>query len=318
MGKKAKSTSFKGQRVTPAGKRYLEDRAPKLRENPKSCIIMRGSKTSELSTAALKAVAYLKAPHGRSLNRRRENLRPLEDASAVEAACAKHDCAFFAVGSHSKKRPHNVVLGRTYDGRLLDAFEFGVAAATGDAYAKLVGSKPLLTFVGDEWEADEVARRLKNFFADFLRGPDVDAVNLAGLDQVYACGLRADAGAGTRRVTIAPHRLRLTKAAGGGNVPDAALAPSGPPLVLDLRRDHKPALELWKVALKQPKALKARKKKNVKTTSLGDTVGRIHLGKQRTDELQSRKVKALRKPRTDDGADDDDDDDAGASASDDE
>ena len=84
------------------------------------------------------------------------------------------------------------------------------------------------------------------------------------------------------------------------NVPDANLDPSGAPLVLELRRDHKPSLELWKVALKQPKELKQKKKKNIKTTDLGDTVGRIHLGKQRTDDIQTRKVKALKTRRGDD------------------
>jgi len=295
MVKKNRSTSFKGQRVTPAGKRYLEDRAPKLRENPKDCLLLRSTKTSELCSRALKAVGFLKAPHGKALTRRRENLKPMEDASHAESLCARHDAAFFAVGSHSKKRPNNLVFGRTFDGRLLDAFEFGVIeAGAEEGYAKMIGSKPLLTFVG-EWEADELAKRCKNFLADFLRGPDVDAINLAGLDAVYAVGLRTD---GERRIIeIAPHRLRLAKAKAGGPVPDATLAPSGAPLILELRRDHKPSLELWKIALKQPKALKAKKKKNIKTTSLGDTVGRIHLGKQMTNEIQTRKVKALRKPR---------------------
>ena len=59
MGKKAKSTSFKGQRVTPAGKRFLEDRAPKLRENPKKLLALRGSKTSERTSSALQTLAEL-------------------------------------------------------------------------------------------------------------------------------------------------------------------------------------------------------------------------------------------------------------------
>ena len=83
-------------------------------------------------------------------------------------------------------------------------------------------------------------------------------------------------------------------------MPNAHLRPSGPPIVLELRRDHQPALELWKRALRQPKGLKPKKRKNIATTDLGDTVGRIHLGVQKTDELQTRKVKALRKGAGDD------------------
>ena len=310
MGKKAKSTSYKGQRVTPAGKRYLEDRAPKLRENAKKLLVLRGSKTSEQTTAALKSVAMLKSPFCKTLSRRRDDLRPFEDCSAVEGIAARHDCSFFCVGSHSKKRPHNLVFGRTHDGHLLDMFEFGVveAGAGAGGYAKLVGSKPLLSFVG-EWDDKEETKRCKNFLCDLLRGPDVDEVNLAGLDHVVACGLRTCAATGATLVDIAPHALRLTKS--GTPVPKANLDPSGPKMVLQLRRDHRPSLELWKLALKQPKELKPKKKKNVKTTDLGDTVGRIHLGKQNTDEIQTRKVKALKKRDAagdDDDASDDDDD----------
>ncbi|EGB08018.1 hypothetical protein AURANDRAFT_26879 [Aureococcus anophagefferens] len=284
MGKKAKSTSFKGQRVTPAGKRFLEDRAPKLRENPKKLLALRGSKTSERTSSALQTLAALKSPFCKALSRRREDLRPFEDATAVEGLAARHDCSLFVVGSHSKKRPHNLVFGRTHDGHLLDMFEFGVVeAGGGHGYAKLVGSKPLLSFVG-EWDDCDETKRCKNFLCDLLRGADVDDVNLAGLDHVLASGT---------------------------TVPAANLDPSGPPLVLELRRDHKPSLELWKVALKQPKELKPKKKKNIKTTDLGDTVGRIHLGKQNTAEIQTRKVKALKQRHDDDddGDDDDDDDD---------
>ena len=107
---------------------------------------------------------------------------------------------------------------------------------------------------------------------------------------MLAVGLRG--GPGKWEVEVAPHALRLKKPS-SGRVPAANLEPSGEPLVLALRRDHRPALELWKAALKQPKALKAKKRKNVQTTNM-DTVGRIHLGKQKTDEIQTRKVKALK------------------------
>lgn len=32
----------------------------------------------------------------------------------------------FVLGSHSKKRPHNIVIGRLYDFHLYDALELGV------------------------------------------------------------------------------------------------------------------------------------------------------------------------------------------------
>jgi len=37
------------------------------------------------------------------------------------------------------------------------------------------------------------------------------------------------------------------------------------------------------------------KKKNISTDALGNTKGRVHLGKQQTGSIQTRRVKALRK-----------------------
>ena len=127
----------------------------------------------------------------------------------------------------------------------------------------------------------------------------MDEVNLAGLDQVVAVGVTIAPGAAPR-IEVAPQRLNLKKST--GSVPAAHLRPSGPSLVLELRREHQPALELWKAALKQPKGLKPKKRKNISTTDLGDTVGRIHLGVQKTGEIQTRKVKALKKRAGDDAA----------------
>lgn len=45
----------------------------------------------------------------------------------MEMHCARNNCSLFALGSHQKKRPHNLVLGRLFDFRLYDMVEFGVA-----------------------------------------------------------------------------------------------------------------------------------------------------------------------------------------------
>lgn len=285
MPKKAKSTSFGGQKVTPAGKRHLEARAPKLRENPKTLLCLRGSKTSTNSTGALKSLAMLLKPLSKMLDRKREDLKPFEDATPIEKLCGSHDASLFGIASSSKKRPDNLVLGRLHDGHLLDAFEFGVMEPGGPC-EKLVGSKPCVVFVGD-WEADPVTKRARNFFQDLLRGPDVPRINLAGIDTVLAVGLKED-----QVVTIQPHRLRLTK--GKDSLPDTHLEISGPALTLKIRRDHKPSLELWKASLRQPKGLKPKKRKNRSTDDLGTVQGRLHLGNQKVHELQSRKVKALK------------------------
>ena len=153
MPKKSKSTSFGGQKVTPAGKRHLEERAPKLKENPKKLLGLRASKTSEQSTGALKALAGLAAPHSKMLSRKRDDMRPFEDASAVEAVARKEDCSLFGVASHSKKRPHSLTLGRLHDGHLLDMYEFGVVAA-GGAYRRRRPRDSSLVHRGDAAACD--------------------------------------------------------------------------------------------------------------------------------------------------------------------
>lgn len=50
-----------------------------------------------------------------------------------------------------------------------------------------------------------------------------------------------------------------------------------------------------KEACRKPKELKPTKKKNISADGLGNTYGRIHLGKQKIDKLQTRKMKGLKK-----------------------
>lgn len=61
-------------------------------------------------------------------SRSNPDVRPFEAGgeAALEVQCSRNNCSLFALGSHQKKRPHNLVLGRLYDFRLYDAVEFGV------------------------------------------------------------------------------------------------------------------------------------------------------------------------------------------------
>ena len=57
--------------------------------------------------------------------------------------------------------------------------------------------------------------------------------------------------------------------------------------------------------------MQAKQEKNVETDTVGDKIGRIHLGRQDLNELQTRKMKGLKRERaTDaegDGAEEDED-----------
>ena len=66
------------------------------------------------------------------------------------------DTSLFAFGTHSKKRPHNLVLGRMFDAHLLDMFELALERAQGMAHFAATAkggasaeSKPLVLFHGE-------------------------------------------------------------------------------------------------------------------------------------------------------------------------
>ena len=60
--------------------------------------------------------------------RRNQNMRPFEAGgeAALERYANKLDCGLFVLGSHSKKRPHCMTLGRIFDGHLYDLCELSV------------------------------------------------------------------------------------------------------------------------------------------------------------------------------------------------
>ena len=60
--------------------------------------------------------------------RKNDEVKPFEPGgeTPLERHGDKANCSLFAVGSHTKKRPDNLVLGRLYDFRLYDMVEFGV------------------------------------------------------------------------------------------------------------------------------------------------------------------------------------------------
>ena len=53
-------------------------------------------------------------------------VRPFEDVSTIEFFSQKSDASLFAFGSHNKKRPDNLVIGRMFSYQLLDMVELGI------------------------------------------------------------------------------------------------------------------------------------------------------------------------------------------------
>ena len=147
---------------TSRARRFLRNREAKLNENPKTALLVRGQKTSGLINSILIDLFMLKKPYGALLHhvehaasrpraddrtdrthptdrlcaaaagvhlRRHNAVHPFEDATPMEFLSQKNDASLFAFGTHSKKRPHNLVFGRLFDHHILDMVETGVAGA---------------------------------------------------------------------------------------------------------------------------------------------------------------------------------------------
>jgi ribosome production factor 2 len=151
-----------------------------------------------------------------------------------------------------------------------------------------VGVKPCFLFLGSLFESNPSYKQFQNVIVDFYRGMIVDSVNLSGLESVIVVTADDDG-----KIYFRVYRVGLKKS--GTKLPRVELTPLGPSIDMKLGRIRAASDELTKVALKVPKELKPTKTKNVDTTVLGETVGRVHMQKQDFDSLQSRKVKALKK-----------------------
>lgn len=83
----------------------------------------------------------------------------------------------------------NLVLGTTFDSKLLDMFEFEVANYIPIEYfAKDIDidscMKPVILFQGDIFETDFQYVRLRNYFIDFFRLHDIEDVEITDLRRV--------------------------------------------------------------------------------------------------------------------------------------
>jgi len=122
--KKKKGANIKPKRVKANVARALKNKEAKLVENTKQLLVLRGNKTNESVNKLLRDLKMLKAPDAKILSKKNE-IHPFDDANSVEFLTQKNDTSLFMLGSSTKKRPNNLILGRTFDGHILDMLELG-------------------------------------------------------------------------------------------------------------------------------------------------------------------------------------------------
>lgn len=279
---------------THRGKKILRLREPQIVEDSKTALIIRGSRTSNDMTMFLRDLYTMRQPLATLFTRKHEE-HPFEDCKRLEELCKKHDHSLFAFGSTSKKRPRRLILGRLFDGGLLDMQEFNIEELKlmqsfhAGQKESAIGSKPLVVFQGSGFETDERLKRAKSLLLDFFGGVKADKVLLAGTDSAIVCTALDGAGDSSSstsgKVIVRRYRLRMDKS--GSRLPRVETEEVGPSFDMILDRTRDPDKDRWKMAIKVPKAVKPKKEKNVKTDSMGKKIGRFHLGKQDFDQIHT-------------------------------
>ncbi|ORX39307.1 Brix domain-domain-containing protein [Kockovaella imperatae] len=290
-------------------KRALEKREPQIEEGDKTAIFVRGNSTSERVRLAMQDLYALKRPHAISFSRKND-IHPFEDASSLEFFSGKNDASLFLTGLHSKKRPHDLIFTRMFDGKVLDMIELGIEEIKSikefESPKSSVGARPLVVFHSDLFDTHPTYQLLKSILLDFFGGKAVSEVPVTAVEHVISitAGPLASSSSASDSASL-PHvhfRVYTMKALpSGGGKPRAELVEMGPSLDLSVRRVQEANEDTWKMATKRPKVAKkdvekglGKKRKNIETDEMGDKVGRIHLEKQDLGKLQSRKVKAFK------------------------
>ena len=275
----------------------MEKRAPKVQENPKKAIIMKGRKSSETMNNLLRDLQLLKGRERvQMLIRKTHDFIAMDDPSLIENQSVKYDCSLFAVGSHQKKRPDNLVLGRVFDGHILDMFELAVTEFRGTEEFEApkhihADMKPILLFQGEFFETNDTLKRLKSlligkydlllflnrsfFLLDFFHNNDLQEANIQELKRVMVFTCRGEKDPIEFRhlesddITEAKVQMKT--------VPFREVGPS---FNMKLRRDKMASIDLFKEACRQPKTQnfdKKRADKNKFTTVLGEKKGKVFL-----------------------------------------
>ena len=212
-------------------------------------------------------------------------------------------------GSSSKKRPNAVTLLRIYDGRVLEVVELllllpagGEGEAQEEQQKKLqvgVEMKPMILFAGSVWadtsasEGAETYALVKSLLLDIFSGEEVRSIDVEGLQYL----LLVAAGEGPNpHVQLRWYRVKTRRS--GQKLPRVELEEMGPKFDFRVGRTKAADPVVMREALKKGRRVEEdfrSRQKNVGMDTMGDKVGRVHLSRQDLGQLQTRKMKGLKR-----------------------
>lgn len=294
-------------------KRYLDNKAPQNVENPRTTLFLRYTTTSSIVQLAQSDIHALKRPLAQKFTKK-NSIHPFEDPSSLEFFSEKNDASLMVYASHSKKRPHCLTLVRFFGFKVLDMIELGVVEETLRTLQQFknakaaAGLKPLLSFSGTAFESptNNAYTLAKSVLTDLFKGPDVGAVDVEGLQYMIHFSVDEEDSITSGDDTVGKPQIHMrcyllkTRKQPNSSTPRVEVEEMGPRMDFRVGRIREADGDMWKEAMRKPKNLEAKAKKNVETDVVGDKVGRIHVGKQNLGMLQTRKMKGLKRGRDED------------------
>ncbi|EKJ77232.1 hypothetical protein NXS19_001450 [Fusarium pseudograminearum] len=287
-------------------KRALEKREPKANENPKTCLFLRGTSCSQIVQDALNDLHQMRQPLAKKFTKKNA-IHPFDDAASLEFFSEKNDASLLVFGSSQKKRPHTLTLVRTFGYKLLDMLELYLDPESFRTIAQFktkkfaIGLRPMVLFAGTAFESpvSNEFTLAKSMFLDFFRGEPADKIDVEGLQYIISISAEDSTGDGDAKPAIHLRVYTINTKRSGQRLPRVEVEEIGPRMDFRIGRVREPDESMLKEAMKTPRGLEERTKKNITTDSMGDKIGRVHLGKQDLSELQLRKMKGLKRSRKD-------------------
>ncbi|KAF4446628.1 valyl-tRNA synthetase [Fusarium austroafricanum] len=294
-------------------KRALEKREPKANENPKTCLFLRGTTCSQIIQDALNDLHQMRQPLAKKFTKKNA-IHPFDDAASLEFFSEKNDASLLVFGSSQKKRPHTLTFVRTFGYKVLDMFELYLDPESFRTIAQFktkkfaIGLRPMILFAGTAFESpvSNEFTLAKSMLIDFFKGEPSDKIDVEGLQYIISISAEDSTGDGDVKPAIHLRVYTINTKRSGQRLPRVEVEEIGPRMDFRVGRVREPDESMLKEAMKKPRGTEERTKKNITTDSMGDKIGRVHLGKQDLSELQLRKMKGLKRSRKDaeDTADD--------------
>ncbi|KAJ3336321.1 hypothetical protein HDU91_001824 [Kappamyces sp. JEL0680] len=246
---------------TAAGKRALKKKEAVQDEGAKSAIFLKSTSSSQVVNDVLKDLCALKKPDAKMFSKKND-IRPFEDHKPLEFLSQKNDNALFCLGSHSKKRPHNLVFARMFDCQMLDMIELGVQNVkkmdefkASQVPKASLGNRPLIVFRGEHWESNDELRTIKSIFLDMFTGDQTaDKIDLNnGISHAMVFTLVGNPSAPCR-ILLNVYTTELKKSQDGDSqLPRVELTEAGPFIEFVQRRTLLANMDMMRESLRVPK-----------------------------------------------------------------